>query len=36
MSMTLLAIGTAVPDHAVGEPLGLPVERAIFGRSLLV
>jgi hypothetical protein len=36
MSMTLLANCTAVPDHAVEEPLGLPVERAIFGRSLPV
>ncbi|MEX1076152.1 MAG: hypothetical protein WED27_06830 [Pirellulales bacterium] len=36
MSMTLLAIGTAMPDHAVEEALGLAVELAILERSLPV
>jgi hypothetical protein len=36
MSMTLQANCTAVPDHAVEEPLGLAVEPAILERSLPV
>jgi len=36
MSMTLQANCTAVPDHAVEEPLRLPVELAILERSLPV
>lgn len=36
MSISLLANCTAVPDHAVEEPLRLAVELAILKRSLPV